>query len=434
MTPRVALLPWGDAIEDFLDPLGISLEEFRDELTGGWMFGYVEALRTAGVETALVCVARGVRRTVHWRHRPTGAELVVLPLPRRYRALRRALADPYAGSAREAVRTRGTAWGRAAYNLAPFAAMPVLALAREARRLGCAAILCQEYEYARLDAALLAGRLARVPVFATFQGGVEARTPLERRIRRLPMRAAAGFVIGSRAEAERVRERYGVPAERIAQIPNPLDVRLWAGADRGAGRAALGVVDDTVLVAWHGRVDRHRKGVDVLLDAWIALRDRSGLPARRLVLVGSGGDDDYLAGRLREAGGDDVTWVREYVLDKRRIAELLSAADVYAFPSRHEGFAVAPLEAMAAGLALVAAAVPGVAEMLPDGERSGGLVVPPGEPAPFADALALLLADRPRREEAGRRARLRVEEAFALRPVGGRLRRVLLREADVSAG
>ena len=41
--------------------------------------------------------------------------------------------------------------------------------------------------------------------------------------------------------------------------------------------------------------------------------------------------------------------VDEYVLDKRRVAALLSAGDIYAFPSRHEGFPVAPLEAMALG-------------------------------------------------------------------------------------
>ncbi len=41
----LALLPWGDLIEDFLDGIGVSLEDFSSKMTGGWLFGYVEALR-----------------------------------------------------------------------------------------------------------------------------------------------------------------------------------------------------------------------------------------------------------------------------------------------------------------------------------------------------------------------------------------------------
>src|SRR5438309_9586085 len=94
--PRIALLPWGDVIEDFLDPLDLGVEDLRDEMTGGWMFGFVEALARAGVETALIVVSRSVREPTRWRHQPTGAPLIVLPVPRIYLALRRTVADPYA--------------------------------------------------------------------------------------------------------------------------------------------------------------------------------------------------------------------------------------------------------------------------------------------------------------------------------------------------
>jgi glycosyltransferase involved in cell wall biosynthesis len=56
--------------------------------------------------------------------------------------------------------------------------------------------------------------------------------------------------------------------------------------------------------------------------------------------------------------------------------QYLSVADVYVFPSRHEGFPVAPLEAMACGLPIVAAYAPGICDILSEGEESGGLVVP----------------------------------------------------------
>jgi hypothetical protein len=45
----VAILPWGDRFEDFHDRIGVSFEDFRDQLTGGWLFNYVEALQRVGL-------------------------------------------------------------------------------------------------------------------------------------------------------------------------------------------------------------------------------------------------------------------------------------------------------------------------------------------------------------------------------------------------
>jgi glycosyltransferase involved in cell wall biosynthesis len=402
--PRVAILPWGDAIEDFLDPLGLTLEAFRDELAGGWLFGYVEALRRAGVDATVVCCAHGVRSTTRWRHAPSGAPLRVLPSPRAARAPRgRALRDPYPA----------------------YLATPPALLAREARRGGWRALLVQEYDSPRFDVCTAVGRLLGIPVFATFQGGYAPSARLERVLRPRTLRAAAGLVIASRAEAERVRVGYGVRAERIEELPNPLELELWSRPRDPARRAALGVPADAVVVAWHGRVDVARKGLDVLLDAWGALAARPGLPRRHLLLVGTGADAEALRGRL--AGLEDITWVDRYVLDKPEVAAMLAAADLYAFPSRHEGFPVAPLEAMASGLPVVAADAPGVAEILPGGAASGGVVVPVGDAAAFAAALARLLGDPGERERLGTLARARAE-AFSLDAVGARLRRVLLRE------
>ena len=87
--PRVALLHWGDLIEDFLEPIGLSFEDFRDGMTGGWMFGYVDALQRAGVETVVFCITAEVGRPEKHRHRDTGAEIWRLPASRAYLALRR---------------------------------------------------------------------------------------------------------------------------------------------------------------------------------------------------------------------------------------------------------------------------------------------------------------------------------------------------------
>src|SRR5215831_325618 len=86
--PTVAIVPWGDLFEDWLDTLGVSPEAFRDEFTGSWMFGYVEALQTAGVRAIVVCITGRVERPTRWTHRPTGATLHLLPPARSFRALR----------------------------------------------------------------------------------------------------------------------------------------------------------------------------------------------------------------------------------------------------------------------------------------------------------------------------------------------------------
>src|SRR5919197_200948 len=58
--PTIALLPWGNVLEDVLDTLGVSLETFCNEFTGSWMFGYVDALRQVGVRTVLICISARV--------------------------------------------------------------------------------------------------------------------------------------------------------------------------------------------------------------------------------------------------------------------------------------------------------------------------------------------------------------------------------------
>ncbi len=428
MNSRIALLPWGDAIEDFLDPLDITLEQFRDEVEGGWLFGYVDALARVGVQTVIVCFSERLADPVAWRHKPTGAELIVIPLPRSARRLRQLLEDRYAWSARAAASTcRGPRRlaALAAHELAPYCATAVRPLARALRSRGAAAILCQEYEYQRFDVAVLLGRALGLPVFGTFQGGDAPRTWLERPLRRLALRSCDGLIVASDAEVKRVRSTYGVARARIARIPNPLDIELWDQARRGAWRDGTSEAR-ALRVIWHGRVDMHRKGLDVLLDAWAAVSQRTDLPPRELVLVGSGADDDELRERLASCSLAGVTWVRGYELDKRKLADRLAASDLYVFPSRHEGFPVALLEAMACGLGVVAADAPGVSEILPDDELSGGRVVPRGDAGALASAIAEFLADAARREQAGAAASRRVTEAFTLDAVGESLRDFLL--------
>lgn len=428
--PVVALVDFSQLVEDYLDNIGLTLGAFLDETTGGWMFGYIHALQTAGVRTVLVLVSARVARPERRRHAATGAAVWVLPAPRAYRLARRRVLNPYAGSVPQAcgdVRGAERALCGALLELAPYLSTPLGHLARVLRRERCRAVLCQDYEHGRLDACLLLARALGLPLFATFQGGDASVGRLERLARGPALRACDGLVIAASREAGRVRARYGVPPERIARVFNPLDLEDWrppTAAERAAARSALGIPAEARVAAWHGRVLMELKGLDVLLDAWERLAGDGPGGERRLLLVGTGNDRDAL--RRRMGGRRDVVWVDEYVRDRARLRGCLAAADAWVLPSRREGFAVAPLEAMACGLPVVATDVAGMEDVLEGGEASGGLLVPRADPAALAAALGRLLDDPALSRALGARARARVEGCFSPEAVGARLRAFLL--------
>jgi starch synthase len=335
--------------------------------------------------------------------------------------------NPYAATLEGAVgvvegRAR-RAWWSAARELMPYLSTPVVALARELRRERCDALLVQDYEHARFDACLLLGRLTGRRVYATFQGGDRSHGRIERALRRLAVRRADGLFVAAGGEAARLRGRYALTGETIARVFNPLDLSEWRPGDRAAARKTLGLPRAARVVVWHGRVDFRRKGLDVLLEAWRRVCDERPGRDLRLFLVGTGNDAAEL--RAAAAGVRGLVWVDEYVRDRGRLQTYLHAADVYAFASRHEGFAVAPLEAMASGLPVVAADAHGVGDLLEGGEDAGGIVVPRGDAAAFAAALARMLDDVALCRALGARARARVEGVFSLEVVGARLREFL---------
>ena len=430
--PVVALLPWGDLVEDFLDGIGVSVETFATEMDGGWLFGYVEALRRVGVRAVIVCVSRSVRAPKRFTHGPTGAAVWALPPSRSYLALRRLMCDPMGWSLEDMFGSMGRLKRpvyRVVRDVAPYLATPVRPLVEVLQREKCTAILCQEYEYPRFDVCVAVGRRLGLPVFATFQGGDWQRSRIERWMRPRSLRACAGLIIATQTEADRVRTRYGVPAEKIARIFNPLDVEAWTPRLRAEARAALRIPARAEVVAWHGRVDIHRKGLDVLLDAWrdvVAARPDRDL---RLLLVGTGASADQLRARLAGPGFETVRWIDEYVLERDRLRQYLAAADVYAFPSRHEGFPVALVEALAAGLPPAAAAAPGVPDILGMGDLAA-CMIPREDPAALATTLGRLLDDRNLRDRLSTAARRRAVEAFSLDAVGVQLRRFLIGDAQ----
>lgn len=196
----------------------------------------------------------------------------------------------------------------------------------------------------------------------------------------------------------------GVDPERFRPAAVQADPAVQADTAVRAALAPFPALDPSaLLVVCVGRLCR-QKGQDVLLQAWPSVLRR--VPGARLALVGDGPDEELLRERAPEgvlfagAVADAVPWYQ--------------AADLVVLPSRWEGMALAPLEAMACGRPVVVTDVAGARESLHPGHRAHCLV-PPGRPGPLADALTSALLDPPLRESLGRQGRRHVLAAHDVR-------------------
>jgi glycosyltransferase involved in cell wall biosynthesis len=428
---HIALLPWGHTIEDFLHGIGVSFEQFCAEMTGGWLFSYVQALQLAGFQVTIFCFSDRSRAVVSGSHQATGAEICLIPAKPSYLWMRRFVADPYAWETDQMFSGRKLPKlaKRIIRHLLPYLATPERSLWRELRRRKVRAVLCQEYEYARFDIVTALGALLRLPVFAIFQGGNWHSSRLEKISRPLAVRRCAGLIIGPSSEAARVQMEYSISSNKIARLPNPLDLTDWEPMARSEARKNLGIPSSARVAISHGRIDIFRKGLDLLLDAWSRIRLAHPAEDWRLVLIGSGDDVTRFRELLSGPDYSSVLWIDHYIRDRALMLRWLSAADVYVMASRHEGFPVAPLEAMACGLPVVSTAVPGIAEIMGEETPFPGITVPIGDAASLANAMEKLLADIQLARDLGFHAKRRAQD-FSLLSVSTRLGSFLAERID----
>jgi glycosyltransferase involved in cell wall biosynthesis len=266
-------------------------------------------------------------------------------------------------------------------------------------------------------AALAAARLTGVSLVGSYYGRLAMASrvlQLADLSRFLTFRAFDHVLANSRAQRDELL-RFRVPRQRVTIVPSFVHTRALRPPtpdERAGARAALRIPVDRPVLATVARLSQN-KGHRYLLEALPSIRAQ--VPDLLYVISGEGDDPARGEGGLRATleqqvrtlGLTDHVRFLGYYPDVRTV---LHAADLLVSPSLREGMQVAVLEAMAAGLPIVATAIGGTPDAVEDGQT--GLLVPPANPAALAAAVAALLTDRARLRRLGQAGRRRAEAHF----------------------
>lgn len=198
--------------------------------------------------------------------------------------------------------------------------------------------------------------------------------------------------------ARSVESAYRLPA--VITIPNGIALsRFRQPAVAAAWRAAHGFAPELPLAVAVARLEPQKNPLG-LLDAFAAALP--GDSPWQLLLVGEGSLREAVEQRIREMGLASRVHLLGALPD---VAPVLAAAELFVLASHWEGSPLAVMEALAAGLPIVATAVGSLPELVRHGTE--GLLVPPGDAASLTGALRELMGDSPRRAQMRQAALLR---------------------------
>ncbi len=269
-------------------------------------------------------------------------------------------------------------------------------------------------------AALQIGKRLGVPVVLRAEGAGptgdaswQQQANFGRRIARACKTADA--IVAPSPAIEQELAKAGYAADRVHLIANGVRVptnivdepeRHRVRQDLRSANETLDVPKGESLAVFTGRL-HPVKGLDVLIDAWALVSKE--LPLARLWIVGEGPEESALRARIGRLNLDG----RVLLAGTFDTADdLLAAANLFVLPSFEEGMSLALLEAMAAGVPVVATDIPGNRNVIQHDRH--GLLVPPAKPAPLADAIVKTLSDRTRATDRARAARQRVIDEFSI--------------------
>ncbi len=248
------------------------------------------------------------------------------------------------------------------------------------------------------------GRLSGAPIIISSERTMGQESRWRYRLNRLSAPLSDRVVCVSQRVADFVIQKVGVPRNKVVVIPNGVDARPFTNLPpKTQARARLNLPAEKNLVGSIARLTPVKR-LDVLLRAI------SALPDVQLLIVGDGPEGPNLIQLGQKLG---LTARLHFAGQQSDIALWLAAMDVCVLSSDWEGMPNAALEAMAAGLPVVATAVGGAPEVVLDKET--GFLVPPRNPKALAGAIETLLRDPALRHKMGRAGYERVQQHFTLR-------------------
>ena len=203
-------------------------------------------------------------------------------------------------------------------------------------------------------------------------------------------------IIAVSPEEARAAVALGLGAGRVTLVPN--GISELALTPRSQARRTMGVADEDIVIGFVGRLVE-QKAPDVLVRAF-ALTARAA-PHARLAMVGAGPLVEPMQKLAAKLGVNErIIWLGE-----RDARGVLAGFDLFALSSRKEGLPYVVLEALSAGLPVVATSSAGVEILVENGVN--GVVVPPDDSAAFGDALVSVVSDPQRIARYGRASRER---------------------------
>ncbi|MDH3347778.1 MAG: glycosyltransferase family 4 protein [Desulfobulbaceae bacterium] len=167
------------------------------------------------------------------------------------------------------------------------------------------------------------------------------------------------------------------------------------------------------IVLFSGRLV-HRKGLDTLIKAWPEIL--KNIPKAHLVIVGSGRNQpDSIEEEMVKFKSDHQLANIHFMGETTRPEKFLALADIFAFPSRLEGFPNALMEAMASGLPTVATSIGGVTDLIKD--NINGLLIPPDDHKQLAQKIISLLNDSNTAHSFGAQARQLMLKKYSFKSI-----------------
>jgi glycosyltransferase involved in cell wall biosynthesis len=250
-------------------------------------------------------------------------------------------------------------------------------------------------------------RFVRMESIYSMMSKISARFvsyPIEKKL----FQASDLIMTVSDSVAQELKEEYHLTQDQIFVVGNGVNESFFYPKEQNAE-------NDNKYILFSGRIEREKGLFDLVESGRYILSNRFDIS---FVIAGNGRDLNRLKRKVHSLGLEKKFKFLGQV-SKENLVKLYQDAALFVFPSYHEGLPTALLEAMSCGIPIVATDVRGNRDLISN--RKNGILVPPRNPKKLAEAISLLIGDRPLSKTYGRNARLSIEQNFTWNEVSNKV-------------